>query len=65
MDCRKLNKATHKYNFPLPFIDQILDRLAGKKLYCFLDGYSWFNQIFIAPEDQKVQLLHALMEPLP
>ena len=36
---RKLNKATRKDHFPLPFIDQMLNRLAGHELYCFLDGY--------------------------
>ena len=39
MDYRKLNSATRKDHFPLPFIDQILERLAGKDYYCFLDGY--------------------------
>ncbi|KAL4368692.1 hypothetical protein GQ457_05G026020 [Hibiscus cannabinus] len=53
MDYRKLNKATRKDHFPLPFIDQMLDRLAGKQFYCFLDGYSGYNQISIAPEDQS------------
>ena len=53
MDYRKLNKATRKDHFPLPFIDQMLDRLAGKEFYCFLDGYSGYNQIAIAPEDQE------------
>ncbi|KAK8609005.1 hypothetical protein V6N13_025312 [Hibiscus sabdariffa] len=53
MDYRKLNKATRKDHFPLPFIDQMLDRLAGKSFYCFLDGYSGYNQISIAPEDQS------------
>ena len=53
MDYRKLNKATRKDHFPLPFIDQMLDRLAGKEYYCFLDGYSGYNQIAIAPEDQE------------
>ncbi|KAK8686452.1 hypothetical protein V6N13_125477 [Hibiscus sabdariffa] len=53
MDYRKLNKATRKDHFPLPFIDQMLDRLAGKQYYCFLDGYSGYNQIAIAPEDQS------------
>ena len=51
MDYRHLNKATRKDHFPLPFIDQMLDRLAGKDFYCFLDGYSGYNQIVIAPED--------------
>ena len=53
MDYRKLNKATRKDHFPLPFIDQILDQLAGYSYYCFLDGYSGYNQIAIAPEDQE------------
>ncbi|KAK8516142.1 hypothetical protein V6N12_013549 [Hibiscus sabdariffa] len=53
MEYRKLNKATKKDHFPLPFIDQMLDRLAGKAFYCFLDGYSGYNQIAIAPEDQE------------
>ncbi|KAK8574666.1 hypothetical protein V6N12_062355 [Hibiscus sabdariffa] len=51
MDYRKLNKAAKKDHFPLPFIDQMLDQLAGKEFYCFLDGYSGYNQIAIAPED--------------
>ncbi|KAL4304342.1 hypothetical protein GQ457_10G010660 [Hibiscus cannabinus] len=50
---RKLNKATRKDHFPLPFIDQMLDRLAGKQFYFFLDGYSGYNQIVIAPEHQS------------
>lgn len=50
---RKLNKTTRKYHFPFPFIDQMLDRLAGKELYCFLDGYLGYNKIAIAPEDQE------------
>ncbi|KAK8619633.1 hypothetical protein V6N13_135915 [Hibiscus sabdariffa] len=53
MDYRKLNKATKKDHFPLPFIDQMLDRLAGNAYYCFLDGYSGYNQIAITPEDQE------------
>ncbi|PIM97903.1 DNA-directed DNA polymerase [Handroanthus impetiginosus] len=53
MDYRKLNKATRKNHFSLPFIDHMLDRLAGKEFYCFLDGYSGYNQIVIAPKDQE------------
>ena len=50
---RKLNSATRKDHFPFPFIDQMLDRLAGHPHFCFLDGYSGYNQIAIAPEDQE------------
>jgi len=53
IDYRKLNVAARKENFPLPFIDQILERLGGHEYYCFLDGYSGYNQISIAPEDQE------------
>lgn len=52
IDYRKLNNATRKDHFPLPFIDQMFDRLAGYCHYCFLDGYSGYNQISIALEDQ-------------
>ena len=52
MDYQKLNKNTQKDHFPLPFIDQMLDRLVGREYYCFLNGYSGYNQIVIAPEDQ-------------
>ncbi|CAL2280276.1 unnamed protein product [Prunus armeniaca] len=53
IDYRKLNSSTRKDHFPLPFIDQMLERLAGHSHYCFLDGYSGYNQIPIAPEDQE------------
>ena len=52
-DYRKLNVATRKDHFLLPFIDQMLERLASHEYYYFLDGYSWYNQIRIAPEDQE------------
>src|SRR4051812_16541602 len=53
IDYRKLNDATRKDHFPLPFIDKMLERHAGHEYYCFLDGYSGYNQIAIAPEDQE------------
>ena len=37
----------------LPFIGQMLERLADHEYYCFLDSYSGYNQILIAPEDQE------------
>ena len=51
--CRKLNTATRNDYYPLPFIDQMLDRLARHSHYCFLDGYSGYIQIAIAPKDQE------------
>jgi hypothetical protein len=52
VDYRALNKATQKDHFSLPFIDQVLDSLSGKKFFSFLDGFSGYNQIKIAPQDQ-------------
>jgi hypothetical protein len=52
IDYRKLDKATKKYHFPLPFIDEMLERLANHTYFCFLDEYSGFMQIPIHPDDQ-------------
>ena len=52
IDYRKLNSTMKKGHFPLPFINQILDRLAGSSYFCFLDEYSGYNQIAIHPDDQ-------------
>nr|GEY73642.1 reverse transcriptase domain-containing protein [Tanacetum cinerariifolium] len=53
IDYRKLNEATRKYHFPLPFMDQMLERLAGNEFYCFLDGFSGYFQISIDPRNQE------------
>nr|GEV26590.1 DNA-directed DNA polymerase [Tanacetum cinerariifolium] len=37
IDYRKLTEATRKDHFPLPFMDQMLEKLAGNEYYCFLD----------------------------
>nr|GEW59990.1 reverse transcriptase domain-containing protein [Tanacetum cinerariifolium] len=50
---RKLNEATRKYHFPLPFMDQMLERLAGNEYDCFLDGFSGYFHIPIDPKDQE------------
>ncbi|RDY12523.1 Retrovirus-related Pol polyprotein, partial [Mucuna pruriens] len=52
IDYRRLNQATRKDHFPLPFIDQVLEKLSGKSHYFFLDGLLGYMQIHIAPEDQ-------------
>ena len=53
IDYRKLNASTRKDHFPLPFLDQMIGRLAGKSHYCCLDCFSGFHQIPVAPEDQE------------
>nr|GFC16101.1 reverse transcriptase domain-containing protein [Tanacetum cinerariifolium] len=49
----KLNEATRKDHFLLPFMDQMLERLAENEYYCFLDGFSGYFQIPIDPKDQE------------
>ena len=53
IDYRKLNEETRKDHFSLSFIDRMLERLAGHEYYYFFDGYSGYNQIPIASEDQE------------
>ncbi|RVW70873.1 Retrovirus-related Pol polyprotein from transposon 17.6 [Vitis vinifera] len=48
-----LNAVTRKDHFPLPFIDQVLERVSGHPFYCFLDGYSGYFQIEIDLADQE------------
>jgi hypothetical protein len=53
IDYRKLNKATKKDHFPLPFFDKMLERLVNHSFFYFLDGYSGYHQIPIHPDDQS------------
>ncbi|GKA77280.1 hypothetical protein Tco_0783741 [Tanacetum coccineum] len=53
IDYHKLNEATQKDHFPLPFMDQMLERLARNKLFCFLDGFSGYFQISIELANQE------------
>ncbi|GKD38414.1 hypothetical protein Tco_1258621, partial [Tanacetum coccineum] len=50
---RKLNDATRKDHFSLPFMDQMLERLAGNEYYCFIDGFSGYFHILIDLQDQE------------
>ena len=53
IDYWKLNLATKKDHYPLPFTDKILEKLVGQEFYCFLDGYSGYNQIVVHEHDQE------------
>ena len=65
IDYRKLNATTCKDHFSLPFIDRILERVAGHPFYCSLDGYSGYYQIDIALEIRIRPLLpfHLVLMP--
>ena len=53
VDFRDLNKASPKDDFPLPHIDILVDNTAGHALLSFMDGFSGYNQILMAPEDRE------------
>ena len=53
IDYRKLNAVTRKDHFPLPFIDQVFERVSGHPFYYFLDGYFGYFQIEVDVEDQE------------
>lgn len=58
IDYRKLNVVTNKDHLSLPFVDQMLDRLARKPHFYFLNGFSGYNQIPIAADDQENDNIH-------
>jgi hypothetical protein len=52
IDFIKINATTKKDPYPLPFIDEMLNTIVGYEAYSFLDGYSGYHQISIAPKDK-------------
>ena len=64
MDYRKLNSWTEKDHFPMPFMDQMLDRLAGKRWYCFLDGYRGIVRFLLHRKIKRKQSSVFHMGPL-
>nr|GFA52765.1 hypothetical protein [Tanacetum cinerariifolium] len=65
IDYRKLNEATRKDHFPLQFMDQMLERLAGNQYYCFLDGFSGhkISKQEIEVDKAKVDVINKLPHP--
>ena len=53
VDYRDLNRASLKDNFPLPYIDTLVDTMSKHSLFFFMDGFSGYNQIRMAPEDME------------
>lgn len=61
VDFRDLNKACPKYEFPLPHIDTLVDTTSGHQTFSFMDGFSGYNQIKIAPEDTEKTAFRTLL----
>ena len=53
VDFRNLNKTCPKDEFPLPNMDLLIDSVAGSAMFSFMDGFSGYNQIKIAPKDAE------------
>ena len=53
VDYRNLNRASPKGDFPLPHIDVLIDNTVQHKVFSFMDGFSGYNQIKMAPEDME------------
>ena len=53
IDFRKLNKATQKDHYPLPFTDQMLERLSKHSHFCYFDVYLGFSQIPVHKDDEE------------
>ena len=53
VDFCDLNKASPKDDFPLPYIDMLVDSTARHSMLSFMDGFSGYNQIMIALEDME------------
>ena len=51
MNLKKINATTIRDSYPLPIIDRVLERVAGKEVYNFLDGFFGYNQVSIDPKD--------------
>ena len=51
VDFRDLNKACPKDDFPFPHIDVMIDNTTRSALMSFMDGFSGYNQIKMAPKD--------------
>ena len=53
VDLKKVNAATVRDHYPLPFTEHVLERVAGHEAYSFLNGFSRYNQVSIDLKDAK------------
>ena len=56
IDFRDLNRVSPKDDFPLPYIDLLVDNTAGHEMFSFMDGFSGYNQIKIAEAEKRLQI---------
>ncbi|MCO5597411.1 hypothetical protein L7F22_051488 [Adiantum nelumboides] len=52
INLKKVNAATIRDNYYLPIIDHVIERVAGREAYSFLDGFLSYNQLAIKSQDQ-------------
>ncbi|MCO5563877.1 hypothetical protein L7F22_017528 [Adiantum nelumboides] len=52
VNLKKVNNATIRDNYPFPIIDHVIERVAGREAYSFLDRFLGYNQLAIKPHDQ-------------
>jgi len=61
VDFKDLNKASPKDDFPLPHINVLVDNVVCSFIYSFMDGFSGYNLIKMAPKDkEKKNFYHAV-----
>ena len=60
VDYWDLNRASPKDNFPLPHIDILVDNTTKFAFFSFMDGFSGYNQIKMAPEDVEDHFRHPM-----
>ena len=53
VDFRNLNKVSPNDDFPLSYIDMLIDSIAGHEMLSFMDGFSSYNQIMMAPKNRE------------
>ena len=53
VDYRDMNRTSPKDDFPLPHIDVLVDNTAQFSVFCFMNGFSGYNQIKMDLKDME------------
>lgn len=51
VDYRALNRVTRKHDYPIPRIEELMDRLAGAEVFSRMDLASGYHQLRVSEED--------------